>query len=111
MTERSEKPSISGMPSRHHAVEHIYPERDASYEIERRSHSHQVTGLVGRHQTRAFGNCRNHHRFRFAHRQTSDRVTWKLQVHQSIQTIVPQFWINPALTNPEKPLWVVMPFP
>src|SRR5882672_1450639 len=67
-----EQGSVTGMTSRHHAVEHVDAQSHAFNQVLRRTHSHQIAWPVLRKKWLQTFDYFIHHWRRFAHCQTAD---------------------------------------
>src|SRR5579862_7985055 len=69
-----EKPAVSGVPRRQHAVEHVDAGQDARDDVLRGADAHQVTRLVVRKTRRRMVEHAHHLVLGLANGQTADRV-------------------------------------
>src|SRR5262249_39620079 len=102
LSPRGEDLTVSGIARRHYAIEHIHAARHRLDQVFRRSHSHQVSGLVG-------GNlCRNklcnviHLLLLFADAEPPDGVALKPDLDQVIEAFGSQVFEDASLIDAEK---------
>ena len=101
---RSEQHAVAPVARRHHAVEHVDSPLDALQQIGRRAHAHQVAGFVAGQQAVEQPDHLVHHRSRFAHGQSPDRIAVGVELPDELGRAGPQIGISAPLHDREQRL-------
>ena len=104
----SEQHRITTVACRHHAVEHIHTALDGFENVLRRTHTHEVAGLVLRKNLIHHLDHLVHHLRRFAYRQTTDGITVGTLVGNKFRSLLSQVLIGTALNDGEEALLIAV---
>src|SRR5262245_16361853 len=104
MAVSGEEPPIASVPRGHHTIKHVDAPGDTFNQVLRSANTHEVSGLLCGQTRLQFLNNVIHECIGFADREASHGVAGKADRNQTIDALLSQVRIDPALHNSEQGL-------
>ena len=98
------KAPMAGVPRRQYAVEEIESAADAVEDVRGRADSHEVAGRVLRHPPYEAFEQGSHLVVFLAHRQPAEGVAAKAHLHEPLEALAPQLFVQAPLDDAEEAL-------